>query len=118
ELGRHPGLLEAEPLGRARRDLELNVPARAPAGDQLIKAEILETNQLEPVDLLETRSFDRVGRDCARAVRLQVEERIDDRERDFVPECRRANGVAIDQNGHAPEVNEACAARCPALSPY
>src|SRR5207302_8127107 len=75
--------------------------------------EILVREHLDARQLAGARHLERADRDDAPSVRLGIEERVGNRDRHFVPELRRADRVAEDQdvghgeanrNGIAPEL--------------
>src|SRR6478609_10697496 len=100
ELARNLRLLDPKPLNRPDRDLELDLPARHTRSDQLVPAQLLEPDHLEAAGLLQPWPLERARGDRTGAVRLQVEERVADRDRYFMTQCRCANAVAVDEDAH------------------
>ena len=99
----HERPAHAELLARPLGQLEVDLVARDPAGEQLVGPE------LEGVEDLDAEGADLVGvehahRGGAAAVRLDIEERVDDAGRDLVEEVRRLLGGAVDQNRVAHEI--------------
>jgi hypothetical protein len=79
ELGRHP------------------VPAQA-LRDQLVEADLLEGNDLQPVDRRQARNLERADVDGARPVPLEVDERVRHRDRHLVAQLGGADGVSEDED--------------------
>jgi hypothetical protein len=92
DLGRATG-----PEHELRRHL---VPGEALC-DQLVQAELLERHRLEPRDLAQPRDLERAHEGRARAVPLDVHERVGHGDGHLVAQLRGADGVAEDENvGH------------------
>ena len=108
-LPRHPG-----------DQLEQHLVARQPALQERVEAERLEVDQLgvgprrgEPLGL------QRRGHDHRAAVHLRVEERVDDADRNLVPQGRGADGVAVEQDvGHPAQVTRARSASVGAVPAF
>ena len=82
--------------------LELRVPALASAAHQLVEAELDLGDHVEATELLDPRPFEAARDDRARAVLLDIEERVGDRER--FPEERVGHaehrGIGADRERH------------------
>ena len=92
-------LRDTEPAHDAHRDLVRVRVQVEPAPPQLVGAELLERVDLEPgAEGLDAHRLHRADRDQPLPVDLRVDERIGDPERYLVPELRRANGVAVDED--------------------
>src|SRR5439155_17806376 len=93
---------ETELAASAQRDLELDLPPLLPLREQLVRAELLERNDLELRRVLaHTRDLERVQDHDAPVALLRVQKRIGNCDGHLVPQRGRADGVAVDQNlGH------------------
>jgi hypothetical protein len=99
EAGRHRGAADADLAAGAQRDLEVGVVAVRAGGEQVVDAQRLRRDDLEPgargarVVGVEQRD-DRVGA----TVVLGVEEGVADDGRDLVAQLRRAQRVGVDED--------------------
>ena len=99
---RHRGTPDPELLHRAQGELQREGRPLHPLREELVLAELLERDDLEPGDIrADAWDLERVERHRAPSVALEVEERVRDDDRHLVPKLRRANGVSVDEDvGH------------------
>jgi hypothetical protein len=98
ERRRNGRALDPDLAAGAQRELERDLPLRLARGDQLVLAELRVREDVELCVLPHAWDLERVNRDRTPPVALEVEEWIRNRERHLVPQLRRADRVAVDQD--------------------
>jgi hypothetical protein len=88
---------DADLAAGAQHELAVELVSGHPPRDQLVHAELVQRDCLEPVELLHPRDLERPNEGVARAVVLGVEEGVGDGHRHLVPELGRADSVPVDQ---------------------
>jgi hypothetical protein len=95
----HERLGHPESPAGVDHDLEQHLVARKPLRDQIVVAELLVRVGLRSAgDLPHAVDLEGGEDDVPLAFALHVEERVGDRERQLVPELRRANRVRVDED--------------------
>src|SRR5581483_1524474 len=121
EAGRHDGLRHSELTERARVHLERRLDGRGTGAQQLVDPELLGRKRLDVGrGSLQTLALERGDDDEAAPVALDVQERIGDPERHFMPHRGGAGRICVDEDvGHAndPRSRPSRSSRTPTIAP-
>ena len=94
----HDRLAYPDPRHRPASEFQPHLVGRHPALEQLVEAEIGDVDQLSVgADSGEAVALEQRRLDERAAVELRVHQRIDDHDRNLVPQRRAALGVAIEE---------------------